>query len=50
MASLCNFLEKDGENVYEQLSKFTINLSLQLSNHRYKNFNVLKDLGLYRTL
>ena len=50
MASLCNFLEKDGENVYERLSKFTINLSSQLSHHHYKKFQCPKRFRTIQNL
>jgi hypothetical protein len=48
MVSLRNSLGGGGD-LYEQLSEFPVNLSLQLGHHYYKNFVILKDLGQYRS-
>ena len=48
MVLLRNFLWAGGD-IYEQLSEFPVNLSLQLNHHYYKNFIVIKNLGQYRS-
>jgi hypothetical protein len=39
---------RGGRDIYGQLSEFPVNLLIQLNNHHYKNFIVLKSIEQYR--